>query len=202
MERKGGVDKSLPILLSSRFMVMLTQVRVDVAALGGSTTLAGRLAGEATRPALDEAIGRETSNAAILLDFGGVQLVTSSYFLGAFEWLWNSRVAREKELFPVLADVNPESRDEIELALKATGYRTLFWEPDQQKFRPFGLDRDATETYDRVVSLEQATATDLFRQDPRIQQTGWSNRLALLYEQRLLSRYKYGRQFVYVPLWR
>src|SRR3954447_15379517 len=179
---------------------MVMNVPVDVKAVGQGDVLAGRLAGEAARPAFEEAIGSDSRDAVVVLDFRGVSLATSSYFLGAFEWLWTSRLARERELFPVLANLNQETRDEIELALKAKGFRTLFAHFEGGELfqvTPFNLDGEAADTYQRVAALGEATATDIFRSDPKIQPTGWSNRLALLYEHRLLRRRKIGRQLIY-----
>jgi hypothetical protein len=178
---------------------------IDVRKVGGRDVLAGRLSGEAARRPFEEAVGVEQKEALIVLDFRDVALATPSYFLGAFEWLWTSGKARERDLFPVLANMNRETRDEIEIALKAKGFRALFgtygpW--GLTEVVPFNLDSEAAETYEQVDKLGEATATDLFRMNPKIQPTGWSNRLALLYEHRLLRRRKQGRQLIYALSWR
>jgi hypothetical protein len=202
---KEGLDRFAEEHLSSPTMMMMNIVPVDVRAVGQGQVLAGRLAGEAARSFFEMEVGGATRDAIVVLDFRGVRLTTSSYFLGAFEWLWTSRAARENDIFPVLANVNQETRDEIELALNARGFKALFARFDAgglSEVTPFNLDREAAETYERVASLGEATATDIFRIDPKIQPTGWSNRLALLYEQRLLRRRKNGRQLIYALSWR
>lgn len=185
--------------------MVMNIILVDVGVVGQGEVLAGRLAGEAARPFFEEAVGSETRDAVAVLDFRWVRLTTSSYFLGAFEWLWTSKVARENDIFPILANANQETRDEIELALNARGFKALFAQFDAgglSDVTPFNLDREAAETYEKVSSLGEATATDIFRIDPKIQPTGWSNRLALLYEHRLLRRRKNGRQLIYALSWR
>lgn len=199
-----GVDSLRVLVLSSRFMVM-NIFPLDVRAIGGSDVLAGRLAGEAARPFFQQELGRGSESGVVVLDFREVHLATSSYFLGAFDWLWTSPGVRARDLFPVLANVNSETEDEVRLALKARGFRALFgtFGPlGLSEVAPFNLDHDAAETYALISRLEEATATDLFRLDPQIQPTGWSNRLALLYEHRLLRRRKQGRQLFYALSWR
>jgi hypothetical protein len=184
---------------------MMNIVPLDVRAIGGTEVLAGRLAGEAARPFFERELGTDLRDGVVVLDFRDVALTTSSYFLGAFEWLWTSTGVRGRDLFPVLANVNQETRDEVGLALTARGFRALFGTfglNGLSDVAPFNLDSDAAETYALIASLEEATATDLFRMNPKIQPTGWSNRLALLYEHRLLRRRKQGRQLFYALSWR
>jgi hypothetical protein len=178
---------------------------LDVRSIGGSDVLAGRLAGEAARPFFERALGSDGEHGVVVLDFREVHLATSSYFLGAFEWLWTSAGVRARGLFPVLANVNQETQDEVSLALKAKGFRALFGTFGYSGLSdvvPFNLESDAAETYELIAGLKEATATDLFRLNPKIQPTGWSNRLALLYEHRLLRRRKQGRQLFYALSWR
>jgi hypothetical protein len=176
---------------------------LDVAAVTQRNVLAGAAAGQGVRTLIEATASAVPDGTLLVLDFGQVDLATSSYFLAAFGWIWTSAPARN--LFPVLANANPETRDEIALALQAKGFRALFAsyaDGQLSDVRPFNLDKSDEETYHLLEYLGEATASDLFRADPRIQPTGWSNRLALLYGYRLVRRRKQGRQLFYSLSWR
>lgn len=178
---------------------------VDIYDFAQNDLLAGTVAGKALLPAFEDFVERAPDGSLLVLDFEKVSLVTSSFFIAAFEWLWISPMVHEREIFPVLANVNTECRDEMELALKARGRKALFgrWlDGTLLDVVPFTLDRDERETYDKVAMMGEATASDLFRDDSRILPTGWSNRLSLLHGYRLLRRRKQGRQLHYSLAWR
>lgn len=180
-------------------------MHVDIFDHAHSDLLAGTVAGKALLPAFEALVERVPDGSLLVLDFERVALVTSSFFIAAFERLWISPVVHEREIFPVLANVNTECRDEMELALKARGRKALFgsWQDGSLlDVVPFTLDRDELETYDKVAKMGEATASDLFRDDSRILPTGWSNRLSLLHGYRLLRRRKQGRQLYYSLAWR
>lgn len=184
----------------------MTQIKVmDVAAVTGRKLLAGTAAGQGARPLLEELAARTPAETLLVLDFAQVDLATSSYFLAAFGWIWTSAATKDRDLFPVLANANQETKDEIDVALQRKGFRALFasYTAGQlAEVQPFNLDRADEETYRLIDSLGEVTASDLFRADPRIQPTGWSNRLALLYGYRLVRRRKQGRQLIYSLSWR
>jgi hypothetical protein len=178
---------------------------LNVAAIAQQNVLAGAAAGQAARPVFEEIVARVQDGSLLVLDFGQVGLVTSSYFLGAFGWIWTSSETEERDLFPVLANANEETKDEIDLALQAKGFRALFAVYDSGELTgvvPLNLEKADLETYRMLEVLGEVTASDLFRTDPRIQPTGWSNRLALLYGYRLVRRRKQGRQLFYSLSWR
>jgi len=158
----------------------------------GSSVLAGGLGGDGLRRLLETSAGAEQP--VSVLDFKDVQLVTASYFRAAFEWLWG------RETCPVIANSVPDVREEIELALKALGLRGLFGVlrgSELTDVQPAHLEPAEAATYSKVHQLRRATAGDLYRLDRRVQPTAWSNRLALLYRQRLLQRESVGRQVFY-----
>jgi len=171
-------------------MVMMIPLRELVP----TGVLAGRLPGNALRPLLEDQVVAAENGAIAILDFTRVDLVTASYFLAAFEWLW------EREVCPVIANTTPEVREEIELALKAANLKALFGTNQDGhlvEVQPFNLDSTETATYEKIRSLGTATANDLYTLDRQIQPSAWSNRLALLYRYRLLRRQSMGRQLAY-----
>jgi hypothetical protein len=180
-------------------------IPLDVAAIAQRKTLAGAAAGQAARPEFKKIVADVPDGSLLVLDFAQVDLVTSSYFLGAFGWIWTSPETQNRDLFPVLVNANEETKDEIDLALQAKGFRALFAVyagGELMDVVPLNLDKADVETYRMLEALGEATASDLFRTDPRIQPTGWSNRLALLYGYRLVRRRKQGRQLFYALSWR
>jgi hypothetical protein len=184
-------------------MMMITEV--NIAKLSGRGVLAGALAGQALRPLVEEEIRRAPLGAAVVLDFANVELVTSSFFLAAFAWLWTSIEVERLELYPVLASVPEDSKEDIEIALEARRLRVLTGEFSAGQLRnvdPLGLDLVEEDTYRRVAESEETTAGDLFRAAPKIQSSAWSNRLAQLFSYRLLRRRKQGRELFYSLVWR
>lgn len=164
--------------------------------------LAGRVAGEALKQILDRRLRETTRGALVLLDFAGIAHMTSSYFLGGLEWLW---ALRDPDLFPVVVNAAVEVVEEIELVARARGLKPLLGSAEHGVVtgaEPVNMDEEELRTYRQVERLGEATAADLYRFNPKIQPTGWSNRLALLHEARLLRRRKEGRQLVYSVSWR
>jgi hypothetical protein len=184
--------------------MMMKKKAIGIRALVQGDTLAGRLAGQALRPMLEEQL-RGAADSLLVLDFRGVELVTSSYFVGAFAWLWTSFDLVDRDIFPVLANLGEDSLDDVELALREMRLKTLvgaFSEEGLGDVRPLNLDQVEAETYYLVERLGEAGAGDLFRLDTRIQVTAWNNRLAALFNYRLLRRRKDRRQFLYSVAWR
>lgn len=174
---------------------------IDIATLAGGDTLAGRLAGEALRPFLEEEVRRASPESFLILDFRNVELVTSSYFVAAFTWLWTSREVRERELYPVIVNLNEASRDDVEISLRDTGVKALtgeFTEGEElTNVVPVNLDDIEKETYELIEKHREVSANDLFRMKPRIQVTAWNNRLASLFNYRVLCRRKQSREYMY-----
>lgn len=181
----------------------MKKIVVAVAALAGTEVLAGRLAGEEFRARLLEEVKRTSQGALFVLDFKNV-LVTSSFFVAGFAWLWRSPEVEVKELYPVLANLTEESRDDVLLALRETNTKVLEGRFSEDggllSLEPVQLDELERETYELVEKHGEVRANDLVRINPRISATAWNNRLALLHSSRLVRREKEGRQFVYSPV--
>ena len=169
------------------------------------SVLAGRLAGDALRLKLEGWLRSSPNGATVVLDFSNVELVTASYFLAAFAWLWKSAEIAGRDLYPVLANLADEVQEEVTIAIEATGIKLLCGRIEGNSLsilHALNLDSIEKETYSRVEELGEATAGDLFRIEPRTQPTAWSNRLAQLFTFRVLRRRKAGRQVFYSLVWR
>jgi hypothetical protein len=171
-------------------MMMLMSLR----GLTGQQTLAGGEAGRALHPQLEQRILEAGEQPLVVLDFSGIEFIAGSYFLAAFQWLW------ERELILAIANASPDVRADIEIAIKAARLKTLFATINDGRLfgvEPFNLEPLEAETYNKVRSLGTATANDLHSLDRTILPTAWSNRLALLFKHRLLHRESVGRQLAY-----
>jgi hypothetical protein len=178
--------------------------QISLRDLAGREALAGRLPGEALRIELLKNLRNVPPGGIAALDFSGIAVMTSSFFLGAFKWLWSAEGV-DRDLFPVLVNVEAEVADDVGLASCAGGLKPLLGSLEEGAIvaaEPINLEDEELRTYRQVDELGEAAAVDLYRLDPKIQPTGWSNRLALLYEARLLRRRKEGRQLVYSVSWR
>lgn len=178
---------------------------MELADIAGTNILAGRLAGEALAPRLEEAALRNAAHGLLILDFGRVEVITASYFLAATAWSWSSREVMAQDIFVLLANLSPGSLDEVELGLRSSGLKALsgsFLQGKLAQVKPLNLEPSERETYRLVEEMQEVSAADLFKRDPRIQPTAWSNRLVLLHSYRILRRRKAGRQLIYSLPWR
>ena len=168
-------------------------------------TLAGQMAGTAARPRFEQAARDVPEGSTVLLDLAEVAILTSSYFLASL-WavFWDSSLARERDLYPVLYNVPSDSVRDAEIVFEAKGVPAIFADgpEDRLGIRPFNLDDTGRATLKVVEARGEATAAELHEHDRTIGKTGWSNRLALLHNQRILRRQKLGRQLIYSPCWR
>lgn len=171
-------------------------------------TLAGRLSGERDRAVFEELV-RKSVAAAVVIDFEGVQVVTSSYFLAGMWPLWNDR--GDREVYPILANVSDDIREDIVLPVrscKAAVWMGTWTGAQYDAPKVVGeLDVELRHTVSLAVEQTQVTATTLYDldtqpEDRRVQKTAWNNRLAALHQLRLLHRYKASRQLVYAVPWR
>lgn len=169
----------------------------------GRSLLAGRGTAEADRPLLDDAIAAAGAT-TIVFDFEGIDDVTSSYFAGLF-----GRFTGQEEaptLIPILANLKPDCREDLDTALRAAHSTvwTATWKGgalSEQATLGVDLDRPFAGTLELMFQLKTATAADLFSLDRSVVMTAWSNRLALLFQMRLLRRKKDGRRVIYALPW-
>jgi hypothetical protein len=167
--------------------------------------LAGRLAGEGDRPLLVAAARQVPGGSLLVLDLAGVEVISASYFSAALWPLWS---LNEPEVYPLLANVPANGVDDILLVLK--DQNAAVWRASSSSASPRGpapellgmLEPPLQTTLRFVLEKGEATAADLLESDRTIGVTAWSNRLAALYQIRILRRRKDGRRLIYAPSWK
>ncbi|HRI65764.1 MAG TPA: hypothetical protein PK156_16070 [Polyangium sp.] len=179
---------------------MVTVCHVDVANVIGRQVLAGRTNGEIDRPRIDTVIRQTRSGDVVVLDLSNVEAMTSSYFSAALWPIWH----REPELFPVLANIAQDYAEDIELLLRDRDFAAWHARWDSGLHAPAiigELDSSLHATINHLIQKGEATAGDLLGLENGIGVTAWSNRLATLYQQRLVRRRKDGRRLIYAASW-
>ncbi|MBA2540165.1 MAG: helix-turn-helix transcriptional regulator [Deltaproteobacteria bacterium] len=154
------------------------------------------MAGINDRPKIEKAARAVAVDGGVVVDCSGVEVMSSSYFDAAVWPLWSA-----SELFPILSKVPPAALDDIELVLKANS--GAVWHLAKGEPRLLGqLDPSLVKTLDEVAKRGEVSAGDLAEVDRAIGPTAWSNRLAALYQLRLVRRKKDGRRLNYIVSWR
>jgi hypothetical protein len=162
--------------------------------------------------------------AQVVLDFKGIQAANVSFIKGTFLWLlqngmayakkssppalpWSSVVPPALNVVPFVANPNAEIRAEVDEVLSRHGYPYLVatkWTSGEVRAASVAgcIDEVLLRTLFYVVDAGEATASTLCEEhaDEGIAATGWNNRLADLFERRLLSKSKSGRSLVYKPV--
>lgn len=168
--------------------------------MNGDTILASRLKGERHKASIEAAAGAAS---LVVLDFRGADVLTPSFFFGGLWALWERS---HIEQFPLLANLPVEGRDDVELA--AIIKRNPMWEvgfsvggiSDARLLGELEVETDAF-AMDRVFSLGSVSASEMADANPVLGVTGWNNRLAGLWQKKVLARRKHGRMFRYWLPW-
>lgn len=185
---------------------LLPKVHVPIRNIRREPILAGAPSGERDREKITRLIHDAVGDSAalVVLDFDGVEVITPSYFRTGLWFLWSGFEHRH-ELFPILTNVSSAIEEDLEKALQVN--RAAAWKIPSLQTSPDGcatigpLEGTLSETLGWVTRNRQVTAGDLVRCDRNVGVTAWSNRLAALFQQRLVKRHKDGRQLVYSPSW-
>jgi len=160
------------------------------------TVLAGRIAGAGDKSKIEKAARAAASEGRVAIDCSGIEVMSSSYFDAAVWPLWSLA-----DFFPIMTKVSAHVIDDIEIVLKANGGAA--WCLTKGEPRIVGaLDSTLERTVQEVVRRGEVSAGDLADLDRAIGATAWSNRLAALYNLRLVRRSKDGRRLNYVATWR
>ncbi|WP_146155881.1 hypothetical protein [Enhygromyxa salina] len=171
-----------------------------VVALGGDVILASRRKGERHRVEIEAAAGVAH---LVVLDFEGAEVLTPSYFFGSLWFLWERQ---HVEQCSVLVNVPEPSYDDVELVTKLK--RTPIWAaryPASTITSPTLLgDLETTDSFalEQVFNLGSVSASEMAVADDVLSVTGWNNRLAGLWQKKVLTRRRHGRMFRYALPWR
>ena len=174
---------------------------VAVTSLGeGDPILCSRPTGERYRPRVDQSAGIARF---VILDFSGAEVVTPSFFLGGPWSLWERE---ELEQYPLVANLPTRALDDLEIVTSVK--RTPIWTGHFEggRFRDPQLIGDLEDADKEILfhALERGSvsAAELVKSIGRLGVTGWNNRLAGLWQRKVLMRTKKGRMFVYSPPWK
>jgi hypothetical protein len=164
----------------------------------GDTVLASGPKGERHRGMIEQEAGEAR---VVVLDLEGVETLTPSYFRGAFWFLWS-----QPERYPLLSNAPKECYEDLNYFLFRE--RGLIWAgswtgetlEEVELLGPYE-ELDAQLLHRAGVEGE-ISAVELAEREGDLSLTGWNNRLAGLWRQRLLRRRKVGRRYVYHLPWR
>lgn len=166
--------------------------------------LQGRLLGRKHFGQACEILADSPTGEIVVLDFGGVELMTGSWanemIVPLFKWAADPR----NDLFPILRNLKGRWDEELQL-LAEWNQQAYLW------FKSEGLDRakligvldpGQRRTLEAVIGSGAITGAELERRHPDegVGATAWNNRLKDLHTRRLLTRVKRGREQVYSPV--
>lgn len=176
-----------------------TRIRV-VEVMEGDRILGSRRKGERHRAAFEAIAGAAP---LVLLDFEGADVLTPSFF---FAGLWGLWERSHIEQFPLLANLPAEGLDDVELMsiIKRNPMWTVTYSGGRISDPRLVGDLEERDAFaiDRVFALGMVTASNMFDANPALGVTGWNNRLAGLWQKKVLARRKYSRMFGYRLPWR
>jgi hypothetical protein len=174
---------------------------VNLRAVTGDPSLAGREKGEAHFPMLASYL---EPPGPVVLDFSGVQVVTTSYFFAALWPFWTREDADGPSTFPLIANANPDVTEELDFVMKHRRIAAWRGRWNGDTFAPDGhlgvVDDSLSLVIRRAREAGSVTAAELSKVD-NTNATAWSNRLASFNKQRLLRRRQLGRTQPYFLPW-
>lgn len=137
----------------------------------------------------------------IVFDFSQIEVVSPSYFRTTAWPFWFV-----PDCYPLLSHVPPDCFEDLELFLAK--HNGLVWAGNWtgatlEEINLLGplAEIDASVVHS-VITEGEISAVELAEREQELSLTGWNNRLAELWRQRVLRRKKSGRRFVYQLPWR
>ncbi len=174
--------------------------------LGGEVILAGAAEGANALAKLIALVTKFVAPTTLLLDFRQINVATSSYLreaiLGFRDYCRNSR----PELYPVICNLGPKVREELEALLKLKGDALVAAEVNAGRVITATvvgkLEEKQRITLLAVLHAKRADAVSLSRQDQQenLGPTAWNNRLASLSAKGILRETQAGRGKIYEPV--
>jgi len=168
---------------------------------GNAPVLSGFARGSLLLGKLIEAAQMKVEPTALYLDFHGVEVATSSYLRAGVLAFRDHCVKRRLNIFPVVANANPDVIEELRIVLEGGNDAVLVCNLDKNgrasDKRIVGfLDEKQRRTLDLVAQEGEVDAQTLEKKHKKtepIGATGWNNRLASLAEKALLIESRRGR---------
>lgn len=140
------------------------------------------------------------------LDFEEIEIVNASWLNMAIAPVYRWCADSQNELFPVITHFPSDWIDELDLVAQVNGQCYALvescTEPVEKLTLVGPLEESLRGTLRSLLRLRAATGAQLARSAPDagILATAWNNRLKELYDMRLLTRHREGRQQIYRPL--
>lgn len=184
-------------------VTMMTRVDIRMFSLRSVAHLAGPAEGANDRKLIGDRL-RNAYRAIVAFDFADIKIFAPSYFKTAMMPIWLDPGAG-REFFPIVTNVNGDIEDDLMVSMECCNIS--IWEETsaargEREYAPFAkLEGALFDTLSIVNELDQVTAGSLADKYRNVGSTAWSNRLAALYDRKMLARYKHGRQLVYMPPW-
>jgi len=181
---------------------------IEILSLLSSPLLNGATRAQLDLPKFVEELTKVNKGEMVTFDFKGVEQVSASYWNSIVPAIYSFASDEEREVFPIICNVERNSLEDLELALKNRGIAVLVANKKTggiSELKLFGVIDDAhKETFILVNSHGEIGSGDLVSKEEHkegnIGLSGWNNRLATLYRMRLIRRVKRGRSFRYKPV--
>jgi hypothetical protein len=165
--------------------------------------LQGRLLGRKHFGQACELLAETPTGGMIVLDFGGVEMMTGSWANEMIVPLYKWAADPNNDLFPILRNLKPRWDEELQL-LADWNQQCYLWTkgPEGTATLIGSLDAALRRTLEAVLQSKRITGAELERKFPEegVGATAWNNRLKDLHTKRLLVRTKRGREQIYSPV--
>ena len=172
--------------------------------------LTGASKGQTDFPKLIMELIKVQKEELVILDFSGVEGITASYWNSIIQPLLNFAADPERDLFFIFCNLESEFLDDLKLTLDHRRIAVLVAKEREGKIINLNLtgtiDSAHVETYNLVNKLGEIGASDIISKikmelkEGRLSSSGWNNRLAALYQMRLVRRVTKGRSYRYRPV--
>ncbi len=180
---------------------------IDIRQLYSQPILAGAGNGQAFLPQLISTLSGVSPNAIVVLDLRRVEIVTASFFRAAFR-AFRDHARSACHLFPVLANANSTTKEEIHLYAESTGdafiHVTLNKRGEVESPTLLGkIDDKQARALQVLLETGETHAADLcqkYPETPSVSSSAWSNRLAPLAVKGILFERTEGRLKKYRPI--
>ncbi len=180
---------------------------IAVRAVTGREILAGKSDGMRDFPKMLDAVEQTPPGDTVVLDWGGIEIATASYFGATLVALLRMAMAGELDRYFIVTNLNRTCLDELKLVLEYQGLVVLLgdWKGGHiRKVQVLGtLESPYAATLEAVQKLLCASATELHQGQQGgavIGKTGWINRLSNLHRLRLIRKERVGREYKFHAL--
>lgn len=184
-------------------------MKINLAEVGGSNVLAQAAGGRsALRKLLAKTDVEPDGPEPVFLDFGGVDVATSSFLRESVLGLRDATRTRRSNFYPVVSNANVAVKEELIDMLRLRGEAMLSCNLSDAGSASGvelvgALDPKHRQTLDLVARHGETDAGTLMREygeDESVSRTAWNNRLATLAGLGLLVEISLGRAKRYKPV--